>query len=147
MAALRATPPDPVTPWAEVAPDAPYPMTVDELHALPDDGWAYELLNGVLVRMPLSSFGASSVGYRLGGRLSVYVEDNDLGVVTGEQGGYRLDPAHPLDTELAPDVAFVRADRLPSPTSPDYYKRAPQLAPDLVPFAGNRSARRGKLSR
>ncbi len=135
MAAVRATPPgtpSPAAPWAEIAPDAPYPMTVDELHALPDDGWAYELVRGVLVRMPLSSFGASSVGYRLGGRLSVYVEDNGLDVVTGEQGGYRLDPAHPLETELAPDVAFVRADRLPSPASPDYYKRAPQLAPDLA---------------
>jgi len=65
-------------------------------------------------------------------RLSVYVEDNSLGVVTGEQGGYRLDPAHPLETELAPDIAFVQTDRLPSPTSPDYYKRAPQLAPDLA---------------
>ena len=132
MAALRAYPPNPVAPWAEVVPDAPYPMTVDELHALPDDGWTYELVNGVLVRMPLSSFGASSVGMRLAIRLGAYVEDNDLGLVTGEQGCYRLDPAHPLETEVAPDVAFVQADRLPSPTSPDYYKRAPQLAPDLA---------------
>ena len=52
MAALRAYLPDRVAPWAEVVLDAPYPMTVDELHALPDDGWVYELLNGVLVRMP-----------------------------------------------------------------------------------------------
>ncbi len=134
MAALRAhppSPPSPVAPWAEVVPHRP-PMTTDELHALPDDGWTYELVHGVLVRMPLSSFGASNVGMRLAARLSVYVEDNDLGAVTGEQGGYRLDPAHPLDTELAPDVAFVRADRLPPATSPDYYKNAPQLAPDLA---------------
>jgi Uma2 family endonuclease len=82
--------------------------------------------------MPLSSFGASHIAIRLAARLSTYVEDNGLGAVTGEQGGYRLDPAHPLDTELAPDVAFVRADRLPSSTSPDYYKSAPQLAPDLA---------------
>ena len=26
----------------------------------------------------------------------------------------------------------MRADRLPSPTSPDYYSKAPQLAPDLA---------------
>jgi Uma2 family endonuclease len=132
MAALRAYPPNPVAPWAEVVPDAPYPMTVDELHALPDDGWTYELVNGVLVRMPLSSGGASNVGYRLGSRLNVYVEDNDLGLVTGEQGGYRLDPAHPLDTEVAPDVAFVRAGRAPSPTLPEFYGRAWLLAPDLA---------------
>jgi len=85
-----------------------------------------------LVRMPLSSGGASNVGYRLGSRLNVYVEDNDLGLVTGEQGGYRLDPAHPLDTEVAPDVAFVRAGRAPSPTSPEFYGQAWLLAPDLA---------------
>jgi len=112
MAAQHAYPPGPVAPWAEVVPGASYPMTSDALRALPDDGWTYELVHGVLVRMPLSSGGASNVGYRLGSRLSVYVEDNNLGVVTGEQGGYRLDPAHPLATEVAPDVAFIRATRV-----------------------------------
>ncbi len=107
------------------------PMTVDELHAIPDDGWTYELVNGVLVRMPLSSGGASNIGSRLLGRLITYVEDNDLGAVTGEQGGYRLDPAHPRDTEVAPDVGFVRAERVPAPESSDYYKAWP-LAPDLA---------------
>jgi Uma2 family endonuclease len=127
----RARPANQIAPWAEIVPNMP-PMTTDDLHAIPDDGWAYELVRGVLVRMPLSSFGASNVGSRLLIRLGAYVEDNGLGAVTGEQGGYRFDPAHPRDTEVAPDVAFVRADRLPSPTSRDYYKKAPQLAPDLA---------------
>ncbi len=132
MTAVRAYPPDPIAPWAEIVPGAPYPMTVDEMDAIPDDRWAYELVQGVLVRMPLSSPGASSVGSRLLARLQIYVEDNGLGVVTGEQGGYRLDPAHPLETEVGPDVAFVRADRAPSPTSPDFYGHAWLLAPDLA---------------
>ena len=131
MTTQRALTPAPIAPWAEIVPGTP-PMTVDELHAIPDDGWTYELLQGVLARMPLRSFGASNTGSRLLARLSVYVEDNGLGAVTSEQGGYRLDPAHPLDTEIAPDIAFVRAERVPSPTSPDYYRRAPQLAPDLA---------------
>ncbi len=131
MAALRAHPPSPLAPWAEIVPDVPYPLTVDELHALPDDRWTYELVQGVLVRMPLSSGRASSIGYRLGARLGTYVEDNGLGVITGEQGGYRLDPAHPRDTEVAPDVAFVRADRVPPPASPAYDEAWP-LAPDLA---------------
>jgi len=131
MTALRAYQPSPVAPWAEVVPDAPYPMTTDELDALPDDGWTYELVNGVLVRMPLSSGRASSIGMRLAARLATYVEDHDLGAVTGEQGGYRLDPAHPRGTEVGPDVAFVRADRVPPPTSPAYDEAWP-LAPDLA---------------
>ncbi len=131
MTAQRALLSDPIAPWAEVVPNR-VPMTVDDLHALPDDGWTYELVSGVLVRMPLSSGGASSVGSRLLARLQIYVDDNGLGVVTGEQGGYRLDPTHPLETEVAPDVAFVRAGRAPSPTSPEFYGRAWLLAPDLA---------------
>lgn len=130
MAALRAYPPIPLVPWAESTPHKP-PMTVDDLHALPDDGWAYELIRGVLFRMPMSGLRATTIGSRLLARLQIYVEDNELGVVTGEQGGYRLDPAHPLTTEVAPDVGFIRADRVPSPDSPDYDK-APALAPDLA---------------
>ena len=132
MAALRATPPNPLAPWADVVLDAPYPMTVDALHALPDDRWTYELVNGVLIRMPLSSGGASNISARLLIRLGAYVEDNGLGIIPSEQGGYRLDPAHPRETEVAPDVAFVRADRAPSPTSPEFYGQAWQLAPDLA---------------
>lgn len=120
----------PFAPWAEIVPRMPH-MTVDDLHAMPDDGWAYELVDGILVRMPLSSGGASNIGIRLAARLSTYAEDNGLGVVTGEQGGYRLDPAHPRDTEVAPDVGFVRTARMPAPDSPDYYKAWP-LAPDLA---------------
>ncbi len=130
MTALRASPPDPIAPWAEIVPGMP-PMTVDELHAIPDDGYVYELVQGLLVRMPMSGLRATSIGYRLGARLQVYVEDNGLGVVTGEQGGYRLDPAHPLDTEMAPDVGFIRADRLP-PLDSTEYDKAPTLAPDLA---------------
>ncbi len=130
MTAQRAHPPDQIAPWAEIVPNMP-PMTTDELHAIPDDGYGYELVQGVLVRMPLSSGGASSIGSRLLARLQVYAEDNGLGVVTGEQGGYRLDPAHPRDTEVAPDVGFVRLERAPSPDSPEYFK-AWSLAPDLA---------------
>jgi len=131
MTIARESPPYPLAPWAEIVPHTP-PMTVDDLPSLPDDdGWTYELVEGVLIRMPMSGYEASNIGYRLGGRLSVYVEDHGLGGVTGEQGGYRLDPAHPRTTELAPDVAFVRADRLPPRTSPEYSK-ALRLAPDLA---------------
>jgi hypothetical protein len=38
-------------PWAEIVPNAPR-MTVADLKAWPDDGWQYELVDGVLVRMP-----------------------------------------------------------------------------------------------
>lgn len=130
MTALRAVPSDSVAPWAEIVPDMPL-MTTDELDLLPEDGWTYELVNGLLVRVPLSSGKTSSIGARLAARLGVYVEDRGLGAVTGEQGGYRPDPAHRRDTEVAPDVAFVHADRVPASNSPEYDQAWP-LAPDLA---------------
>lgn len=129
MTALRAYPSSSTAPWAEIVPDMPL-MTTDELDALPEDGWTYELVNGSLVRVPLSSGKSSSIGARLLAHLLVYVEDRGLGAVTGEQGGYRPDPAHRRDTEVAPDVGFVRADRVPAANAPEYDQAWP-LAPDL----------------
>lgn len=127
----HVSPRNSLAPWAEIVPDAP-PMTVDDLESLPDDeGWVYELVEGVLVRMPMSGFETSHISTRLLARLGVYVEDRGLGALTGEQGGYRVDPAHPRTTELAPDIAFVRADRLPPRHSPEY-RKALLLAPDLA---------------
>jgi len=37
MTTPRAFIPDLVAPWAETVPNMP-PMTIDELHAIPDDG-------------------------------------------------------------------------------------------------------------
>lgn len=119
-----------VAPWAEVVPGMG-PMTVDEYAALPDDGWQYELVDGILVRMPMSGGEASSIAARLLARLGTYVEDHGLGAMTGADGGYIIDPLRRPDTELGPDVAFVRADRVPARSSPDYARAWP-LAPDLV---------------
>ncbi|HZS89030.1 MAG TPA: Uma2 family endonuclease [Chloroflexota bacterium] len=102
-------------------------MTIDDLLALPDDDWQYELVEGRLVRMPPSGIRATSIGCILAAALVAYVRPRRLGVVTGEQGGYRLAPA----TALTPDVGFMRSSRLPPPTSPDYDKIA-SGAPDLA---------------
>jgi Uma2 family endonuclease len=125
----QALPPNPA-PWAEIVPNAPR-MTVADLKAWPDDGWHYELVDGMLVRMPLSSGGASHLAMRLAARLEVYVEDHDLGAVTGEAGGYDFSALGQPDTELGPDVAFVRAEHVPDADSPEYNEAWP-VAPDLV---------------
>ncbi len=115
-----------LAPWAEIVPDVG-PMTVDELLALPDDGWQYELVEGRLVRMAPSGIWASGVAMRLGARLTVFVEDHSLGIVTGADGEFDLGAG----TSLAPDVAFVRAERMLPPDSPLFEKAWP-LAPDLA---------------
>jgi Uma2 family endonuclease len=118
-------------PWAERVPNVG-PMTVDDLLKLDDDRWMYELVEGRLVRMPLSGGEASRISLRLGAALLAFVEAHDLGAVTGADAEYDLtQPGDAGETALAPDAAFVRAERVPPRDSAEY-ARAWHLAPDLV---------------
>ncbi len=120
-----------LAPWAELVPGSGS-MTVDHLLALPQDEWMYELVEGRLVRMPASGGDASAIAARLLIALGIFVEPRGLGTLTGADGEYDLTrPGDAAETALAPDLAFVRADRVPARSSPEY-KRAWRLAPDLV---------------
>ncbi len=58
--------------------------------------------------------------------LGTHVRTHQLGVVYAAETGFTL--SRRPDTVRAPDVAFIRRDRLPSPEPIGY----PELAPDLV---------------
>jgi Uma2 family endonuclease len=126
MAAEYPLPPEHLAPWAEFVPHVGL-VTIDDLLALPDDDWQYELVEGRLVRMPPSGIRATSIGCILAAALVAFVRPRRLGVVTGEQGGYRLATA----TALTPDVGFMQASRLPPSDSPDF-DRIASGAPDLA---------------
>ena len=127
-------------PWAEIVPGAD-PMTVAEYERLPEDGWQYELVEGVLVRMPLSGGQASNIATRLSARLGVFVEANALGQLTGADGGYTFSALGQADTELGPDVALVRSDKVPERGTPAY-TRAWAVAHDLAVEVASPSQRR-----
>lgn len=84
--------------------------------------------------MNASGGGASILGGRLYAAIMTYAETHHLGAVTPADGTYDLTPPgapRTKGTGLAPDVAFVRAERVPLRDSPVYDKAWP-LAPDLV---------------
>lgn len=120
-----------LAPWAEIVPGSTYPMSVDELLALPDDGRMYELVEGRLVRMPPCGGGASRMGGNLLTIINNYVRPRDLGAVTGADGEYVLSAPGEPPTALAPDIAFVSAARLPARDTPEW-DRPWHLAPDLA---------------
>ncbi|MGH2557605.1 MAG: Uma2 family endonuclease [Thermomicrobiales bacterium] len=100
-------------------------MTAAELAQLPEDGFRYELLRGELVRMPPPGYRHGKRSLRIGGRFLDYADDFG-GEVTSDAGfSLRADP----DTLLAPDIAYVRAERVPPEEDQDRYA---QLAPDVV---------------
>ena len=117
--------------WAEKVPNAPYPMTVAELAALPDDGFFYELVEGRLIRMPGSGSRATRIAIRLAHFLMLFAFPT-LGDVTGPDGEFDLTQSgDATETALIPDVAFVRAGRLPAIDSAAA-DAIPRIVPDLV---------------
>lgn len=110
MSQMRAYhPPDTLAPWAEVVPGAG-PARVDDLLTLADDGWIYEVVEGVLVRMAGSKYDATTIAVLLASLLLVYARPRRLGAVTGADGVFTFPGA---ETGLLPDVGFIAAARVP----------------------------------
>ena len=83
MSAAHTRPAASLAPWAEIVPDAPWPMTVDDLMDWPDDDeYIYELVEGTLVRVEGSGYLASAIGVTIGAALKASVRPVRLGRVT-----------------------------------------------------------------
>ena len=104
------------------------PMTAEQLGALPDHGKRYELVEGELRMMSPAGNVHGRIAARLTALLFNHVDANKLGQVYAAETGFLL--ARDPDTVRAPDVAFVRNERLTSADC-DVVGYLP-LAPDLV---------------
>lgn len=126
---------DMLAPWAERVPDTPEMLTAQDLIALEDGEWLYELVEGRLVRMPGVGGGHGHINLNVASRLNTYVAQHGLGIVlVGEIGFLLSRPAEP-DTVLAADVAFVRSEHMPARESPEwasYWRVAPDLAVEVA---------------
>ena len=102
------------------------PVTVDSLLTIPDDGYVYEVVDRVLVRVAGSGNHATTIALALGAELRAYARPHRLGVVTGADGMYKFPGA---ETGLIPDVGYYTAERISLITDED--KPLP-FAPDLA---------------
>lgn len=113
-------------------------MTANDLIELPDDGWQYELHEGVLVRMSPGGGVHSEFELLLASALVQFTRQHRLGKVYGGDGGFRL--GRNPDTVLVPDVAFVRHERLPQFSEQvGFLPLAPDLAVEIL-SPSNRSS-------
>jgi Uma2 family endonuclease len=106
-------------------------VTADQLYQIPDDGFRYELVRGELRKMTPSGFNHGKVVANLTGPLTTYVKAHRLGVVCGAETGFKIgcDP----DTVLAPDVAFVRKERLQEVEDTErFWPGTPDLAVEVL---------------
>src|SRR5512145_415264 len=96
----------------QVMADTARLVTAEELEKFPDDDARYELVAGRVVRMSPVGFPHARISLRFGAMLFQHVRASKLGVVVTELG-FTL--ASNPDTVRAPDIAFIRRERIPAP--------------------------------
>ncbi|SIO58700.1 Endonuclease, Uma2 family (restriction endonuclease fold) [Singulisphaera sp. GP187] len=105
--------------------------TADELWKMPNTGARLELVRGELRSMSPAGFEHGFIIMRIARPLDQFVTDHQLGVVVGAETGFKI--ATDPDTVLAPDIAFVRRERLPQTGLPKaFWPGAPDLAVEVV---------------
>ncbi len=104
-------------------------MKAEELLKLPRRRFRYELVEGELLTMSPGSEEHGAVIINLALPLAQHVKSHNLGRVYAAETGFKLesDP----DTVLAPDIAFIKAERLGA-LSKSYRLGAPDLAVEVI---------------
>lgn len=106
-------------------------MTAEELFRMPQDGFRYELVKGELKRMAPAGSEHGVFEMNLGSPLHQYVKAHNLGLVFGAETGFTI--ATDPDTVRAPDIAFVRRERIPKEGIPKgYWPGPPDLAVEVI---------------
>lgn len=106
-------------------------VTAEELLDMPDDGFEYELVRGELRKMAPAGSRHSVSGIDMATSLNIHVKANNLGRVFGSDGGFLL--ARDPDTVRAPDVAFVRRERVEAiGIMSGYWPGPPDLAVEII---------------
>jgi len=113
----------------EVMPESGL-MTAEELLALNLQHKRTELIRGRLVVREPAGYRHGGVAARILVALGAHVFAQRLGEVLAAETGFTLE-RNP-DTVRAPDVAFVRADRVPNPIPPGFAELAPDLAVEVL---------------
>jgi Uma2 family endonuclease len=108
------------------------PWTIDDLLARTGDEHHYELVLGDLLMMSPASPVQGRYASRLTTALSHHVDTHDLGEVYTAEPGFILQP-EPDQVIRAPDVAFVRKDRIPpADQQSGFWPIAPDLAVKVI---------------
>jgi Uma2 family endonuclease len=104
-------------------------MTADEYLALGDIGPS-ELIQGELIRMAPSGYDHGWIACNIAGEIRNFVKAHKLGRTSTTEAGFFI--SHNPDTVRAPDVAFVRAERVPPAGQKKFFDGPPDLAVEVL---------------
>ena len=110
---------------------SPKLLTAEHLYSIPDDDHRYELDAGRLVVMEPPFFDHGMVTMRVAVTVADFVAKGRLGAVVCGDSGFVL--RRGPDTVRGPDVAFVRAERVPrGEAAHRFFEGAPDLAIEVL---------------
>jgi Uma2 family endonuclease len=105
-------------------------LTADDLIRLKPPDKRTELVRGRMIVREPSGFRHGDIAMSIAVRLHAFVHTTTLGRVLAAETGFKLF-TNP-DTVRAPDVAFVRAERIPDPMPRGFAPFAPDLAVEVL---------------
>jgi Uma2 family endonuclease len=113
-------------------PTMPNPTvtTADQLLTLREAGFRHELVQGQMRRMSPAGWRHGAGGSYLHEFLTRAVREQGLGMTFLAETGFLL--ARNPDTVLAPDISFVRTDRLPTAAAEGFFPGPPDLAVEVI---------------
>jgi Uma2 family endonuclease len=103
--------------------------TAEQLLKMADDK-RRELVRGALFTMAPAGAEHGATVMHVAVPLGMHVRTRQLGEVFGAETGFQI--ARDPDTVRAPDIAFVRADRLGSGPGKGFFPGAPDLAVEVI---------------
>ncbi|PWU12067.1 MAG: hypothetical protein C5B50_22185 [Verrucomicrobia bacterium] len=113
--------------------------TEQELAALPDNGYNYELVNGELVMSPKNNFQHENICLRLIFALEQFNRTHKLGAVLGSNLGCWMNNRNCR----APDISFIPKERLKRlgfrPSVRKFLPGAPDLAVEILSTSNTRA--------
>lgn len=106
-------------------------VTAEELFAMPDDGMRHELVRGELRTMTPAGGEHGAVVLNLSVLVGLFVRKHKLGRGFSAETGFLI--AADPDTVRAPDLAFIRRERMPASGIPKtYMKTVPDLVAEVI---------------
>ena len=113
--------------------EAPYRglrMSADEFLEIPDDGYNYELIGGVVIMSPLPSPQHHAITTELLLQIAMFLRTNPTGRVFGELDVHIGQGPTGGDLVYKPELIFVRNERLPDMR--DKIFGAPELVVEVI---------------
>ena len=87
-------------------------MTADEYFRLEDDGFRYELIDGIVCMSPSPTPTHQHVATQIKLLIAKYLDQHPVGVVLGEVDVYLESGRERGDLVYRPDIVFLRTDRM-----------------------------------